>query len=145
MAKSYLNPLSAINLTFGSRQTDTEQHYEPTSHTSHDEEDPGIKFAETLLPIIHRVAELLTLGPDENAGVDWEALTGLTDPSNSIICILSCLRDIKNRFIPQQSEPIRQIRTALKPGEEVCNSKHRERILGSCELTPSRLCWTYRS
>lgn len=145
MAKSYLNPLSAINLTFGPRQADAEQHYEPNSHTSHEEEDPGIKFAEALVLIFHRVAKLLTLGPDENTGVDWESLIGHSDPSDSINYILSCLRDVQNRFISQQNEPIRQIRTALQPGEKVHNSQHREQILGSWGLTPSRLSWKYRT
>jgi hypothetical protein len=131
MAKSYLNPLSAINLTFGSRQADTDNHYEPNSHTCHEEEDPGVNLAETLLPIFHRVAELLTYGPDENAGVDWDSLTGHADRSNDINCILSCLRDVQNRFVTQQSGTIRQISTAYKPGEEVHNSQHGKQTLGS--------------
>jgi hypothetical protein len=132
MAKSYLNPLSAINLTFGSRQPDTENNYHPGSHASHVEEDPGVILAEALLPIFHRVAELLTLGPDENAGVDWERLTGHFDRSSDINSILSGLRDALNRFVSQQSAPIRQIRAASKPGEKVQNSKHRSKIW-ACE------------
>jgi hypothetical protein len=130
MAKSYLNPLSAINLSFGSRQPDTENNYHPGSHASHVEEDPGAILAETLLPIFHRVAELLTLGPDENAGVDWDSLTGHFDRSSDINSIRSCLRDVRNRFVSQQSAPIRQIFIASKPGEEVHNSKHRKHNLG---------------
>jgi hypothetical protein len=143
MAKSYINPLSAINLSFGAQHGDTDSHYEPNSHTSHEEEDPGVKLAEFLLPIFHRVAELLILGPDETAGVDWDSLTGNADRSNNINCIYASLHDVHNRFTSQQSGFIRQIRTASKPGEEVHIFQHRTRKRVPGELTLGRLSWKY--
>ncbi|KAE8441671.1 hypothetical protein EG329_004592 [Mollisiaceae sp. DMI_Dod_QoI] len=118
MAKSYFNPLSATDPGFGSQQADTDSHSEIDSHMSHGEEDPGVNFAETLLPIFRRVARLLTYGPDENGGVDWKSLTGHADPSNDINSILSCLREVYSRIDSQQSGAIRQIRAASGSGEE---------------------------
>jgi hypothetical protein len=122
--KSFINPLSALgglSLSFGS-QGQTEQHYAPDPHVRREEQDAGFVLAQDLLPIIHRLAELLTYGPDEFAGVDWESLNGRVDRSNDINCIVSILHEVHNRFIQQQSGTIRQIRTASKPGEEVSMS-----------------------
>lgn len=121
MAKSWINPLSAINLSFGAQQEDGSGHFDSPSHTHEEEEDQGVNLAQVLLPVFHRVAELLVHGPDETSGVDWESLAGHANRADAIDYILSTIREIDNRFMTQHGQSVKKVRTAAKPSHEVCD------------------------
>ncbi|KAK4164124.1 hypothetical protein QBC43DRAFT_238193 [Cladorrhinum sp. PSN259] len=82
--------------------------------------DPGYKLANRLLPRVHRLAELLTLGPDDLNGVDWEQLAGRRGSTES--SIRSILRRTRDELASAQEEHsvmVRRVRSAMMPVDEV--------------------------
>ncbi|KAI9778571.1 MAG: hypothetical protein M1816_004015 [Peltula sp. TS41687] len=82
--------------------------------------DPGYALAYQLCPTVHRLAELLTLGPDHFNGVDWEQLAGRRGSAESSI------RDILRRIhgelasVQEEHSPIvRRVRSAIMPVQVV--------------------------
>jgi hypothetical protein len=120
-AKALLSPFQGLNfnLGWGKGESGQQEYYTPDPHDPVTQQDVGYALAERLLPIVHRFAELLTHGPDELKGVDWERLAGRGEPMNGIRSLQSAMRETMRQFFREQSNITRQVRVALKPAEEV--------------------------
>lgn len=114
--KFAFSPLGALFHSPGGHSP-SEAHYVPDSNDPLEQQDRGYAMADRLVPVIHGLAQLLTFGPDEFAGVDWERLSGRSGQH-----ILTQIRDFERQFVKEPTAVSMQVRTAAKPVGEVLRS-----------------------
>lgn len=126
MSKALLSPLhagSSIILGLLPGKKDSREHYAPEPIDPLEQQDAGYALAEALLPVVHRLAELLISGPDDLNGVDWEALVGRkTHPNarmDAIQNIQRHVRDVLHRFSRKPSQLVWQVNEEMKPVNQV--------------------------
>ncbi|KAH8897995.1 hypothetical protein GQ53DRAFT_818244 [Thozetella sp. PMI_491] len=118
--KALASPFSGFdfNLSWG-KSDENQQHYTPDPHDPMSAQDAGYAFAGRLLDPINALADLLTRGPDETRGVDWERLAGRMEPKFAVRYFQSHVAEIKHQFSREQSKVARTVRQVLKPTEDV--------------------------
>ncbi|KAI1636452.1 hypothetical protein F4809DRAFT_609608 [Biscogniauxia mediterranea] len=119
--KFFVNPIGTVLQTAAARSpgghSSSEGYYVPDPKDPLGQQDSGYAMAERLAPVIHELARLLTVGPDEYAGVNWDTLSG--QPTNNIPSILNQIEDLSEHFVKEHTAVSMQVRAALKPVEEV--------------------------
>ncbi|KAI1820728.1 hypothetical protein F4861DRAFT_542653 [Xylaria intraflava] len=116
IAKSFITPWSLFSgrsRSPGGRSS-SEEHYVPDSNDPLHQQDRGYAMAECLVRVIHQLAELLTIGPDDSAGVNWDALS--RRPGQHI---LIQIQDFQRQFVNKPTAVAMKVRAATEPAEEV--------------------------
>ncbi|RYP21036.1 hypothetical protein DL765_002443 [Monosporascus sp. GIB2] len=113
------SPLAVSVSHLFSRDSSSEAHYDPDSNDLLEQEDPGYSIANRLLPVVHRLAELLTDDSVGSTGVNWDALSGRSEQSDNISHILAQIRRLQRQAHEKPSAVALRASTAVKPAEEV--------------------------
>ncbi|KAI1490361.1 hypothetical protein F5X96DRAFT_679156 [Biscogniauxia mediterranea] len=119
--KFFANPIGTVLQTAAAGSpgdhSSSEAYYVPDPKDPLGKQDSGYAMAERLAPVIHELARLLTVGPDEYAGVDWDTLSGQS--TNNIQYILKQIEYLSDQFSKERTAVSMQVRAALNPVKEV--------------------------
>ncbi|CAH0025620.1 unnamed protein product [Clonostachys rhizophaga] len=109
----------AVNANWTKRQ-EAEAQSSGQSEDQEDQRDMGYNLADRLCAPVHRLAELLTLGPDELNGADWEQLAGRRGSAESSVRNISGrIHGELSRVQAEHTPIVRRVRGAIRPVEDV--------------------------
>jgi len=115
-----LNPFN-FRLSWGRKDGHGHSYYAPESNDVAVQQDPGFILADELCPVVLQLTGLLTNGPDELRGIDWDRLAGRREPDNTARYIVNIIAHTLQHFSREHSAIVKQVRTAVRPAQEVCD------------------------